>query len=194
MTDSHAHHDHVPWGTFRSRPELERLLTELHHMPPGETGQAQRWRRWRIAAANVLQYLEETEAVLARDPHLTATLPPGVGGRTNAEAVADFLRLTVGELLYESHESCRRLYDCSTPELDTIVAAARRAGALGARLTGAGWGGAVLVLLGRGEGGRGRSEARVVREIQRAFAEAYGREPAISRVRPSGGVRRERVR
>ena len=99
-----------------------------------------------------------------------------------------------GELLYESHESCRRLYDCSTPELDTIVAAARRAGALGARLTGAGWGGAVLVLLGRGEGGRGRSEARVVREIQRAFAEAYGREPAISRVRPSGGVRRERVR
>src|SRR5207249_3528101 len=37
-----------------------------------------------------------------------------------------------GELLYESHESCRRLYACSTPELDTIVAAARRAGALGA--------------------------------------------------------------
>jgi len=31
-----------------------------------------------------------------------------------------------GELLYESHESCRRLYACSTPELDTIVAAARR--------------------------------------------------------------------
>ena len=99
-----------------------------------------------------------------------------------------------GELLYESHESCRRLYDCSTPELDTIVAAARRAGALGARLTGAGWGGAVLVLLGKGEGGRGRSEAPVVREIQRAFAAAYGREPAISRVHPSGGVRREPVR
>src|SRR5438093_12337335 len=99
MTDSHAHHDHVPWGTFRGRPELERLLPELHHVPPGETGQAQRWRRWRIAAANVLQHIEETEAVLARDPHLTATLPPGVGGRTNAEAVGDFLRLAVGELV-----------------------------------------------------------------------------------------------
>jgi galactokinase len=47
-----------------------------------------------------------------------------------------------GKLLYESHESCRRLYECSSPELDTVVAAAKRAGALGARLTGAGWGGA----------------------------------------------------
>src|SRR5207247_2520318 len=46
-----------------------------------------------------------------------------------------------GRLLYESHESCRRLYQCSAPELDLVVAAARRAGAHGARLTGAGWGG-----------------------------------------------------
>ena len=99
-----------------------------------------------------------------------------------------------GRLLYESHESCRRLYDCSTSELDTIVEAARRAGALGARLTGAGWGGAVLVLLGKGEARRGKGEAKVVREIQHAFAAAYAREPAISVVHPSGGVRREPVR
>ena len=98
-----------------------------------------------------------------------------------------------GELLYESHESCRRLYDCSTPELDTIVAAARRAGALGARLTGAGWGGAVLVLLGKGSGRSGKSEAKVTREIRRAFRAAYGRDPAIDAVHPSGGMRRERV-
>ena len=98
-----------------------------------------------------------------------------------------------GELLYESHESCRRLYDCSTPELDTIVAAARRAGALGARLTGAGGGGAVLVLLGKSTGRSGKSGAEVTREIRRAFRAAYGREPAIDVVHPSGGVRRERV-
>ncbi len=98
-----------------------------------------------------------------------------------------------GELLYESHESCRRLYACSTPELDTIVAAARRAGALGARLTGAGWGGAVLVLLGKGRGSSGKNEAKVTREIRRAFRAVYGREPAIDVVHPSGGVRRERV-
>src|SRR5881409_1745143 len=98
-----------------------------------------------------------------------------------------------GELLYESHESCRRLYACSTPELDTIVAAARRAGALGARLTGAGWGGAVLVLLAKGTGKRGKSEAKVTREIRRAFRAVYGRELAIDVVHPSGGVRRERA-
>ena len=95
-----------------------------------------------------------------------------------------------GALLFESHESCRRLYECSAPELDLVVAAARRAGALGARLTGAGWGGAVLVLLSRGK----TVEAKVVRHIRRAFTVAYGREPAISSVHASGGVRREPVR
>src|SRR5207249_4588139 len=54
-----------------------------------------------------------------------------------------------GKLLFESHESCRRLYECSSPELDTVVGAAKRAGAWGARLTGAGWGGAAIVLVGK---------------------------------------------
>ena len=99
-----------------------------------------------------------------------------------------------GELLYESHESCRLLYECSAPELDLVVAAAQRAGALGARLTGAGWGGAVVVLLGKGPKGRGRNETSVAREIRRAFAAVYGREPHIGVVRPSAGVRRESVR
>ena len=91
-----------------------------------------------------------------------------------------------GRLMYESHESCRRLYQCSAPELDTVVAAAKRAGALGARLTGAGWGGAAIVLLGKGE-------KKVVDAITRAFVKAYGREPAISEVKASGGARVERV-
>jgi galactokinase len=95
-----------------------------------------------------------------------------------------------GELLYESHESCRRLYACSSPELDTVVHAARRAGALGARLTGAGWGGAAVVLVGeRGAGSR----ERVTAAIQRAFGKAYGREARITEVTASGGARSERV-
>jgi galactokinase len=93
-----------------------------------------------------------------------------------------------GELLFESHESCRRLYDCSTPELDLVVATARRAGALGARLTGAGWGGAVLLLVDR------RHEVRVIAAVRRAFRRAFGREPPVSVVEPSAGVRRERLR
>jgi len=91
-----------------------------------------------------------------------------------------------GQLLYESHESCRRLYACSSPELDTIVAAAKRAGALGARLTGAGWGGSAVVLVGK-------NEQKIVASIQRAYEKAYGKVPAIMEVRSSGGVRAERV-
>ena len=52
----------------------------------------------------------------------------------------------LGETLDASHESLRRDYEVSTPELDKLVEAARDAGALGARLTGAGLGGSVVIL------------------------------------------------
>jgi galactokinase len=95
-----------------------------------------------------------------------------------------------GKLLYESHESCRRLYECSSPELDTVVAAAKRAGALGARLTGAGWGGAAIVLVK--ERGAGSQES-VTEAIRVAFRRAYGQEPPISNVHASAGAHTERV-
>jgi len=52
----------------------------------------------------------------------------------------------LGETLDASHESLRRDYRVSTPELDALVEAARSGGALGARLTGAGLGGSVVIL------------------------------------------------
>ncbi|MHB9034193.1 MAG: galactokinase, partial [Anaerolineae bacterium] len=54
----------------------------------------------------------------------------------------------VGELLQQAHLSASRDYDISTPEIDTLVAAATaQKGCLGARLTGAGWGGCILALV-----------------------------------------------
>jgi galactokinase len=52
----------------------------------------------------------------------------------------------LGALLNESHASLAQLYDCSCPELDALVDRARAAGARGARLTGAGWGGCIVAL------------------------------------------------
>jgi galactokinase len=98
-----------------------------------------------------------------------------------------------GRLLDASHESCRRLYACSAPELDLVVRAARRAGAWGARLTGAGWGGAALVLVGPANAADSKRERTIVEGVRRAFIRAYRREPAITAVRPGGGARRERV-
>jgi galactokinase len=50
----------------------------------------------------------------------------------------------LGHLLVESHESLRDDFRVSTPELDALVEELVRAGALGARLTGAGFGGCVV--------------------------------------------------
>jgi len=91
-----------------------------------------------------------------------------------------------GKLLFESHESCRRLYECSSPELDTVVGAAQRAGAWGARLTGAGWGGAAIVLVGK-------TDKKTIPAIQRAYQHAYGRTPPITAVQASPGAHAERI-
>ena len=53
---------------------------------------------------------------------------------------------TFGSLLSQSHESLRRRLRVSTPALDVLVESAMAAGAAGARLTGAGFGGCAVVL------------------------------------------------
>ncbi|MDP2984845.1 MAG: galactokinase [Candidatus Latescibacter sp.] len=51
-----------------------------------------------------------------------------------------------GRLMNESHVSCDVHYGISTPELNALVSIMRDAGALGARLTGAGFGGCAIAL------------------------------------------------
>ena len=55
----------------------------------------------------------------------------------------------LGSLLLESHASLRDDYEVSTRALDAVVAAALEAGALGARMTGGGFGGSVVALAER---------------------------------------------
>lgn len=98
-----------------------------------------------------------------------------------------------GRLLDASHESCRRQYECSAPELDLVVRSARRAGAWGARLTGAGWGGCVLVLAGADPARPGAREEAIRGAVNRSFLRTYGREPSVIVLRSGAGARRESV-
>jgi galactokinase len=55
----------------------------------------------------------------------------------------------VGKALYRSHASLELDYEVSTPQVDAAVDAAFRAGALGARLVGGGFGGSAMALIRR---------------------------------------------
>jgi galactokinase len=62
----------------------------------------------------------------------------------SALAAGDLAR--VGALLLEAHASMRDNFEATTPALDDMVEAAMEAGAIGARVTGAGFGGACVAL------------------------------------------------
>lgn len=102
-----------------------------------------------------------------------------------ALAVGDYLRL--GALLFDGHASIRDDFESSCAEADLLVASARTHGAWGARLTGAGWGGAVLVLA------PGDRMARLKADIVRDFRTAYRRVPVHWETRAAGGLKTEPV-
>lgn len=73
----------------------------------------------------------------------------------------------IGQLFKESHASMTRDYDMSEPEIDTLVEIANaRADVYGARLTGGGFGGSVVMLVQKGAG-RSIGEAVMLEYAQR---------------------------
>ncbi|AVH97093.1 galactokinase [Streptomyces sp. WAC00288] len=92
----------------------------------------------------------------------------------------------VGPVLTEGHASLRDDLRVSCPELDLVVEAANAAGALGARMTGGGFGGSAVVLVGTD-----RAE-KVAAAVEEAFAAAGHAAPGVFPAVPSAGARRVR--
>jgi galactokinase len=89
-----------------------------------------------------------------------------------------------GARIFESHRSLRDLYEVSVPELDQLVDAAERSPSVyGARLTGAGFGGCVVILL------RKHGREAVLDGIASAFEKRFGRRPAIEVFEGDAGPR-----
>lgn len=91
----------------------------------------------------------------------------------------------IGDLLVASHVSMRDDFEISVPELDTAVEAALAAGAIGARMTGGGFGGAAIALIDAD------AVDTVSAAVAAAFAEAGFAEPTLFTVTPSAGARRD---
>jgi galactokinase len=106
---------------------------------------------------------------------------------TEIDRVTEVVRLveagawdSLGVVLASSHASMRDDFEISCPELDLAVTTAAEAGALGARMTGGGFGGSSVALVPTE-----RLDA-VVRAVDTAFVAAGFRAPAHLRADPSG--------
>jgi galactokinase len=184
LVDTGARHDLAASAYNERRGECETALATLARAMPGLANLAD-WPLGRVPALRRLL----ANPLRSRAMHVVTET-----ARTRAASalLARGRLRAFGRLMNASHESCRRSFACSAPELDLAVRAARRAGAWGARMTGAGWGGAVLVVVGPARGTEQREQV-IAATVRRAFARAYGREPVISVVQPGPGARRERV-
>ncbi|HEX9216757.1 MAG TPA: galactokinase [Gemmatimonadales bacterium] len=178
LVDTGVRHDLSRGGLNQRRAECEEAVKRLKVELPELVWLAS-WRaEWLPRLKRALR-----EPLRARAVHVVSET---ARARFGAQLLEQGKLKRFGQLLYESHESCRRLYECSAAELDTIVSAAKRAGALGARLTGAGWGGAAIVLVSK-------RDSKTIPAIQRAYERAYGKTPPISDVKASAGAHTERL-
>jgi galactokinase len=137
-----------------------------------------------------LRDVDDLDTALARlgDNEMRGRVRHVVTENRRVRTTADLLRHSrfdvVGTLLTESHASLRDDFNVSSPELDLAVDAANNAGALGARMTGGGFGGCVIALAPAA-----RTEV-IADAVQDAFAAAMLATPVVFPARPVAGVHR----
>ncbi|MCK1821214.1 galactokinase [Streptomyces sp. XM83C] len=90
----------------------------------------------------------------------------------------------IGPVLTEGHASLRDDFRISCPELDLVVDTSLTAGALGARMTGGGFGGSAIVLVEEPDA------ASVTKAVEHAFTDAGFTPPRVFEAVPAEGARR----
>jgi len=94
-----------------------------------------------------------------------------------------------GGLMYQSHQSLKELYEVSTEELDLLVEIGEEeAGVLGARLTGAGFGGCVIYLV------KDSCVEKLKEKILDMYSKKTGLIPQFYKVVPSRGAVSQKLR
>jgi len=172
VIDSKVEHSHATGGYKERRADCEQgalalgvaTLRELTSadLPRAEASLDERVFR------RVRHVVTENERVLA-----------------TVEALASQGPTAIGPFMLASHASMRDDFEISVPEIDVAVEAAMEAGAIGARLTGGGFGGASIALV------RTTDWDTIAHAVHTALAERSMPEPHIFAVRPSDGAKRD---
>lgn len=129
---------------------------------------------------------EEFEQFKAQmDPGAAKRAAHVIGEITRTEQGVELIQTgdieAFGRSLFESHQSSIDYFENSCDELNTVVNAARKAGALGARLSGGGFGGVAIVLVHA-------AKAKGIGEEISAACQENGFTPDVLAIVPSAGA------
>ncbi len=173
VIDTRAHHAHAGGGYAERRRACEEAARQLgvpylRDIPGSELEKAMATLDDDVLRRRARHIITENDRVL-----------------TTVDLLASGRLRDIGPLLTQSHASMRDDFEISVPELDTAVDASIAAGALGARMTGGGFGGSAIALI----------EAAELGEVSRAIEAAFERNdfaaPQIWSPKASSGARRE---
>ncbi|MBF0687075.1 MAG: galactokinase [Cellulomonas sp.] len=157
VVDTRAAHSHVDGEYAQRRAACEQAARRLGVASLRDVADDPRGDRPALAS---LAGDPDGEVLVRRVRHVTSEI-------ARVRAFVDVLGTgdvaAVGPLMDASHTSLRDDYEVSCPELDLAVEAARAAGALGARMTGGGFGGSAIALV----------EAPAVQHVATAVAGAF---------------------
>ncbi len=129
---------------------------------------------------DALRTLGDDEVLLRRTRHVVSEIQRV---RDAVAALQEERFDDLGVLFTSSHVSLRDDFEVSCAELDTAVEAALAAGALGARMTGGGFGGSAIALV------RAESVAAVIAAVEVTFAERGFTSPVCFPAVAAGGAR-----